>query len=174
MASALLGIHIALGSLGIALGPVVIWWETRQLTRVGWAHSGLGAVYHVVVLLICVSAAALVWRSRPDLWLLIPVAAVSYSLVVLGRIASARHFRGWTHAYVHGIGGSYIALVTALVVVALTVDGPVRSTPFEIVPWVAPAAIGTLLIELWRRRWIEVPQTAVGPGARGRASAADR
>lgn len=109
MDSVLLGIHIALGGLGIALGPVVIWWETRQLMRGRWARSELGAAYHLVVLLICVSAVALVMRTRPDLWALIPVAAASYSLVVLGRIPGARRFRGWTHAYVHGVGSSYIA-----------------------------------------------------------------
>jgi len=38
------------------------------------------------------------------------------------------------------------------VVVALTVDGPVKGGPFEVIPWVAPAAIGTVLIEQWRHR----------------------
>jgi hypothetical protein len=148
----LLGAHIVSGALGIALGPVVMWRET-QLLQIGKpAHSPVGRIYQATVMLICVSAMALVITSRPDLWWLIPVAAASYALALLGRAAGARRFRGWTHAYVHGIGGSYIALVTALVVVALTVDGPVKGGPFETVPWVAPAAVGTLLIERWRHR----------------------
>jgi hypothetical protein len=94
----------------------------------------------------------LVIVDRPDLWLLVIVATLSYGLVLMGRIAGARALKegGWSHAYVHGIAGSYIALVTALLVVALTVDGPIRG-PAELIPWVLPAAVGTPLIELWRR-----------------------
>jgi len=152
MNNLLLGAHIVCGGLGIAIGPVVMWQET-QLVRTGRpAHSRAGGIYQATVALICVSAIALVITSRPDLWWLIPVAAASYALVLLGRVAGARRFRGWTHAYAHGVGGSYIALMTALVVVALTADGPVKGGPFEVIPWVAPAAIGTVLIEQWRHR----------------------
>jgi hypothetical protein len=157
MNSLLLGAHVVLGSLGIALGPLVMWRET-QLLRIGKAaHSRIGGVYHATVLLIGVSAIAVIINRRPDLWWLIPVAAASYALVLLGRIAGARRFRGWLPVYVHGIGGSYIALVTALVVVALTVDGPVKGGPFEVVPWVAPAAVGTVLIERWRHHLARFP-----------------
>ncbi len=152
MNNLLLGAHIVSGSLGIALGPVVMWRETQLLRAGKAAHSPAGGIYQATVMLICVSAIALVITSRPDLWWLIPVAAASYALALLGRVAGARRFRGWMPAYVHGIGGSYIALVTALVVVALTVDGPVRAGQFEVVPWVAPAAVGTVLIERWRHR----------------------
>jgi hypothetical protein len=85
------------------------------------------------------------------LWWLAPVAALSYALAVLGRYAATRQFHGWSHAYVHGQGGSYIALVTALVVVALTVDGPLAG-PIVLLPWLLPTAVGKLLIEWWRRR----------------------
>jgi hypothetical protein len=152
MGTLLLTAHIGLGTLGIILGPAVIWRETRLLQSGRPARSRVGAVYQLVVLLICASAVGLVLTVRPDLWLLIPVAAASYALVVLGRVASERPSPAWLHAYVHGIGGSYIALVTALVVVALTVDGPIKGGVLEVVPWVAPAAVGTALIELWRRR----------------------
>jgi hypothetical protein len=53
-------------------------------------------------------------------------------------------------AYVHGQAGSYIALVTALTVVALTVDGPLHGAA-ELIPWALPAAIGIPLSEWWRR-----------------------
>jgi hypothetical protein len=150
MSALLLGIHIGAGTLGLLLGPATIWQETRRLVAGQRADSAVGAAYNATVLVICVSAIALVVFSRPDLWLLVPVAVASYGLAVLGRIAGSRPFPSWSHAYVHGIGGSYIALVTALVVVALTVDGPVRGSA-EVIPWVLPAAIGTPLIEMWRR-----------------------
>jgi len=71
--------------------------------------------------------------------------------VLLARWAAARRCRGWLHAYTHGRGGSYIALVTAFVVVALTVDGPLTGAA-SLIPWLAPTLIGTVLIEQWRRR----------------------
>jgi hypothetical protein len=150
MNTVLLMIHIGSGTLGLLLGPTVVWRESKRLLAGRLANSAVGAAYEATILLICVSAIALVVSSRPDLWLLVPVAVASYGLVRLGRIAGGRPFPSWSHAYVHGIGGSYIALVTALVVVALTVDGPVKGSA-EVIPWVLPAALGTPLIEMWRR-----------------------
>jgi uncharacterized membrane protein len=103
------------------------------------------------VLLVCVSAVGLVVENRPELWWLVPLSALTYGLAVLAQESATRRFRGWIHAYVHGQGGSYIALVTALIVVALTVDGPVAGAA-QLVPWLAPTVLGTVLIEMWHRR----------------------
>lgn len=146
----LLSIHIAAGTLGLLLGPVAMWQVTRRLRAGLSPDAAASTAYHWTVLAVCLSAVVLVARYRPELWWLVPVAAFSYALVLLGRFAVTRRFRGWTHAYAHGQGGSYIALVTALVVVAFTVDGPVHG-PAEAIPWALPVAIGTLLIEWWRR-----------------------
>jgi hypothetical protein len=51
------------------------------------------------------------------------------------------------------MGGSYIALVTALVVVSFVVNGPVDGVA-ELIPWLAPTAIGTVLIRVWRHRLV--------------------
>jgi hypothetical protein len=146
----LLGIHIAAGMAGLLLGPVVMWQATRRLGAGRNPAGGASAAYHWMVLAACLSAAMLVAWFRPELWWLIPVAAFSYALVLASQIAEARRFRGWTHVYVHGQGRSYIALVTALAVVALTVDGPLHGAA-EVIPWALPAAIGIALIEWWRR-----------------------
>jgi hypothetical protein len=150
----LLSIHIAAGAVGLLLGPVAMWQATRRLGTAQNPNAGASAAYHWLVLAVCLSAAVLVVWFRPELWWLVPVAAFSYALVLVGRIAVDRRFRGWTHAYVHGQGGSYIALVTALVVVALTVDGPLHGAA-ELIPWVLPIAIGLPLIEWWRRLLIQ-------------------
>jgi hypothetical protein len=146
-----LGIHIAAGTLGLLVGPIAMWQDTRRLVGGLSLDTVADRAYHWTVLTVCLSATVLVIWFRPELWWLVPVAAGSYSLVLLGRFAAARRFRGWTHTYVHGQGGSYIALVTALAVVALTVDGPVHGAA-QAIPWVLPAAIGTPLLEWWRRR----------------------
>lgn len=103
------------------------------------------------MLAVGLSAIGLVAWYRADLWWLAPVAVASYALAVGGRIAAARRIRGWSHGYVHGLGGSYIALVSALLVVSLTVDGPLDG-PAALLPWLAPTAVGLILMEWWRRR----------------------
>jgi hypothetical protein len=149
----LLNIHIGAGVLGLLLGPLAIWRDTRQLGAGHAPTSTVSAAYPWSVLAVGLSATVLVVRYRADLWWLVPVAAFSYALAVLGRYAATRRFRGWSHAYVHGQGGSYIALVTALVVVSLTVDGPLQG-PVVLVPWLLPTIVGTLMIEWWRRRLV--------------------
>lgn len=143
--------HILVGTAGMVLGPVAMVQDNRRLIAGQRSLGRVNGVYRPTVLLVCLSAVGLVVENRPDLWWLVPVSALTYGLAVLARVAVTRQFRGWVHGYVHGIGGSYIALVTALIVVALTVDGPVTGVA-QLVPWLAPTAIGTVLIELWRRR----------------------
>jgi hypothetical protein len=102
----LLGIRIAAGTLGLLLGPVVMGQVTRRLGAAQRPGTAASAACHWMVLTLCLSAAVLVVWFRPELWRLAPAAAFSYSLVLLGRFAVARRFRGWTHAWVHGQGGS--------------------------------------------------------------------
>jgi hypothetical protein len=83
---------------------------------------------------------------------------------VFARSSARRRYPGWLHGYVHGQGGSYIELWTALIVVALTIDGPVTGTA-QLLPWLAPAAVGTILIEVWRRKLDHRIQSNAQPAA---------
>lgn len=143
-------VHVVVGTIGLVLGPMAMRQDTRRLLA---GEIGTGPVsrgYRGVVLLVSLSAVALVVENRPDLWWLVPVSVLTYALAVLARESARRRFSGWINGYVHGQGGSYIALVTALIVVELTVDGPVTG-PAQLVPWLAPTVLGTVLIEVWRR-----------------------
>jgi hypothetical protein len=162
----LLNLHIGAGVLGLVLGPVAMWQDTRALRAGRGPAGGLSAAYPWSVVAVGLSAVLLVVWYRGDLWWLVPVAALSAALALLGRAAAARQFRGWTHGYVHGLGGSYIALVSALLVVSLTVDGPLHG-PAALLPWLAPTAVGLLAIEWWRRRL--VPAAPAAPGGRAGA-----
>ncbi|ANN20022.1 hypothetical protein SD37_33400 [Amycolatopsis orientalis] len=148
---ALLVIHIATGTVGLLLGPVAMRQDVRRFVSAERSTGVISAWYRAMVLLICLSATGLVIERRTDLWWLVPVSVLTYGLAVLAKVSARRRHRAWIHGYVHGQGGSYIALVTALIVVALVVDGPV-SGPAELIPWLAPTVIGTVLIEVWRRR----------------------
>ena len=71
----LLSIHIAAGTAGLLLGPVVMRQATRRLGAARNPAGGASAAYHWMVLAVCLSAAMLVVWFRPELWWLIPVAA---------------------------------------------------------------------------------------------------
>lgn len=149
--SVLIATHILAGTAGLLLGPFAMYQDTRRFTAGRRRTGRASSVYRGLVLLVCASAVGLVVENRPELWWLVPVSALTYGLAVLARESAKRRFRGWVHGYVHGQGGSYIALVTALIVVALIVDGPVIGAA-QLVPWFAPTVLGTSLIERWRRR----------------------
>jgi hypothetical protein len=149
----LLNLHIAAGTLGLLLGPLAMWQDARALRTRGGPAGGASAAYPWTVLVVSLSAIVLVVGYRDDLWWLVPVAVASYGLAVLGRYAAARRVRGWSHGYVHGLGGSYIALVSALLVVSLTVNGPLGGAA-ALIPWLLPTAVGLVAIEWWRRRLV--------------------
>lgn len=148
--TALLSAHVLVGTAGLVLGPVAMTQDTSRFLAGRGVTGPASGLYRGAVLLVCLSAVALVLENRPELWWLIPVSTLTYALAVLARESAKRRFHGWSHAYAHGQGGSYIALVTALIVVALTVDGPLSGTA-QLLPWLAPTALGTVLIEIWRR-----------------------
>jgi hypothetical protein len=142
----LLALHIAAGIAGLALGAAVIW-SSRDRPSL----DGRSAAYPWAVLAVSLTAVGLLALDWPDLWWIAILAVLAYALALLGFLAPRRRFRRWTLAYAHGQGGSYIALVTALVVVALTVDGPVQG-PAAVAVWVLPTLIGTRMIQAWHRR----------------------
>ncbi|MEV6768089.1 hypothetical protein AB0N05_05590 [Nocardia sp. NPDC051030] len=144
----LVGAHIVVGTAGLLLGPVVGWADTRRHT---WART-LGYWYLGITAAVCITATWMVLVRRTDLWWLIPVSALTFALAVLGRYALFRP-EAWTHAYVHGLGGSYIALITATVVVSFALDGPLYGAS-ELIAWLGPTAIGAPLLELWRKTLI--------------------
>lgn len=145
----MLVVHIASGALGLLLGLIVMWIESRPDGAARGRLIGQGYLWTVIV--VCVSATVLVLTRRHDLWWLIPVSALTVALAFLARRAITQPGTGWSHAYVHGQGGSYIALLTAAIVVSFAIDGPLTGAG-QLIAWLGPTALGTPLLELWRRR----------------------
>jgi hypothetical protein len=128
------------------LGAAVIWWGRAQ------PHLGGASIaYAWSVLGVSLTAIGLVVLDWPELWWIAILALLAAALAFLGYLAPRRRGRHWRPAYAHGQGGSYIALVTALLVVALTVDGPVRGAA-AVAVWVLPTLVGTSLIRRWHRQ----------------------
>jgi hypothetical protein len=144
MHDALLVLHIGAGAAALLLGALVIW-----RSRVTPSLDRASSAYHWTVLVVSATAVALVASDAPELWWIAILAVFAYGLALLGYLAPRQRFSRWRPAYAHGQGGSYIALVTALLVVALTVDGPVHGIA-AVAVWVLPAVVGTSLIERWR------------------------
>jgi hypothetical protein len=142
----LLGVHVAAGTVALVLGAAVVW-SSRDRPML----DGRSAIYPWTVLAVSLTAVGLLALDWPELWWIAILAALAYVLALLGYLAPRRRFRSWRLAYAHGQGGSYIALVTALIVVALTVDGPVHGVA-AVAVWVLPTLIGTNLIRRWHHR----------------------
>ena len=77
------------------------------------------------MLVVCLTAALLAALDWSRLWWFLPIAAGSYALALLGYVAAKRRWRGWLVAHVSGQGGSYIALVTAVLVLPTLVGTPI-------------------------------------------------
>jgi hypothetical protein len=110
--------------------------------------------YHWVFLVLFLSAVALAVLNWDEVWWLAFVGAASYGLALLGYLAAKRRWDGWLRAHVAGQGGSYIAMVTALLVVNTGGGSPL--------PWIVPTLIGTPIIT-----WVS-NQIAAGKRPKGR------
>ena len=126
----LLAIHVAAGATGLILGPLAM----RATKRRG-PHTKLGEAYHWVMFGVCLSAAGLAALAWHRIWWFLPIATFSYANALVGYLAAKRRGRKWLRAHIGGMCGSYIALVTALLVVNVGREPPLV--------WFIPTLIGS-------------------------------
>jgi uncharacterized membrane protein YeaQ/YmgE (transglycosylase-associated protein family) len=153
-----LALHISAGTTGLILGPLAM----RASKRRG-PHTRLGETYHWVMLTVCVSAAGLAILAWGRLWWFLLIAAFSYANALVGYLAAKRRRPGWLRWHIRGMGGSYIALTTALLVVNFGRQLPIM--------WLVPTIVGSPIIawvinEVDRGRR---PKCGVNPAASGAA-----
>lgn len=141
-----LWVHIAAGVCGLALGPLAI----REGVRAA-AHARPAAAYHCLVAIVSVSALALALLDLSRLWFFVPIAVGTYGFALAAHLAARRRSGRWRQAYVRGVAGAYISLVTAVLVVS------VSALPLV---WLLPTVIGAPLIERLCQK-IEAPLTAI-------------
>ncbi len=141
--SVLLGVHITAGVCGLVLGPAAI----LAAVRGGRATTG-AAAYQVAVAVVTTTAvgfAVLDWRRW---WPFLILAVGTEWAVAAGWRVRRRPRPGWLGRHICLICGSYVSLVTALMVVSWG----------TLLAWVLPAVVGTMLIEV-------VAHRAAVPGA---------
>ena len=140
MTDAMLAIHITAGSVGLVLGPVL----AIAAKRPG-PHTRLGEAYHWVFVVLFGSAVGLAIANWDEVWWLGLVGGFSYAFALEGYLAAKRRRPGWVAGHVAGMGGSYIAMTTALLVVNW--ENVTGSSGLEsLLPWFVPTLIGTPLI----------------------------
>jgi hypothetical protein len=126
--------------MGLLLGPVAMLARKRP-----GLHTNVGEVYHWVMLGLCLSAGALACLDWQRLWWFVLVALGSYAFACVGYVAAKRRWPGWLRAHLTGQGGSYIAMITALLVVnweTLTGTRGIYS-PWA---WALPTVVGTPIL----------------------------
>jgi hypothetical protein len=136
----ILMVHIALGTAGLVLGVVAM--TARKLVGV---HTRAGEAYHWVMLGVCMSAGTLAILDWQRIWWFLPIAVGSYAFALLGYVAAKRRWRGWLRAHLAGQGGSYIAMLTAVLVVNWETLTGTRGTasPWA---WALPTLVGSPII----------------------------
>lgn len=146
MTTWILAAHIALGTTALIAGPVAM-----GARKGPGLHVRVGEAYHWVVLGVCVSAGTLAVLDWGRLWWFLPIAVGSYAFALLGYLAAKRRWRGWLRFHIAGQGGSYIALVTALLVV--NAGSSAGAAPAW--AWLLPTVVGTLLLA-WLQREVSL------------------
>jgi hypothetical protein len=148
MRDTVLSLHVVLGTAGLVLGPV--WLLAR---RRGRRARGPAIAYQVVVGAVALSAAVLA-ATGPGLTWLLPFAAATETLAVTGALARRRSWPGWPTWQPHLLGGSYVALVTGVLIAGS--GNPVF--------WVLPALVGQVPIAVAKRHLHAIaPPTAPAP-----------
>lgn len=142
-----LPIHIAAGAAGLVLGPVAMLAGKRR-----GAHTRAGEIYFWVFTVVVVTAILLSALNWDESWFLTPIAVFSYAFAIRGYAAAKRRRPGWLAPHIAGQGGSYIALVTAFLVVNLG---------DALYIWFIPTIVGSPVIA-----WVQY-QVATGKRPKG-------
>lgn len=131
--SVVLAVHVVAGVAGLALGPLAMSAAKGpgRHTRAGTAYQGAVAVVAITAL----GLAALAWAR---LWPLALIAVLTEAAALAGWWLARRRVAGWLPWHVRLMCGSYVSLVTALLVVNW-------GSPLA---WVAPTLVGSPLIAL--------------------------
>jgi hypothetical protein len=163
----LLALHIAAGSIGLLLLPVIII-GAKGTPR----HRRLGRGFLWCLRAVAATAAGLAIIDFARLWWFLLIATFS---LALGEVGS----RGWRRQpfgpavsqHLAGMGGAAIAFVTAVLVVNFGM--------LSVAAWIAPTLIGSPIIAIvtaryQRRGSVAPPERAWEPADGGRIGASPR
>lgn len=135
--SVLLGVHVTAGAAALVLGPLAVFASHRLPWRLVLATG-----YQIAVAVLTTTALGLVGLDPGRLWWLVPFAIGTEAAVLagwwLGHDVTVGGRVQVTPARVRLMGGSYVSLSTALLVVSWGSSVPA---------WVLPSLVGVLVVE---------------------------
>lgn len=136
----LLTVHLTTGILCLLSGPVAMAARKRQ-----GIHTLAGRIYHAayfILFLTAVSMSIVHWSESSYLFY---IAMFSYGLVLWGVLEAKKRGKGWIGRHITGTAGSYIGIVTAILVVNHEYFPGVNQLP-QLALWFLPTVIGTPFI----------------------------
>lgn len=135
-----LTLHIISGIICLLAGLLAAFSKKRR-----GRHTVLGELYHgsyVVVFVTALITSVMHWQESSYLFF---IALFSYSLALFGYMARKRRVRNWLPKHIGGMLGSYIGIVTAVIVVNIPAVPVVNEWP-ALAFWLLPTVIGTPII----------------------------
>lgn len=135
-----LTLHAVAGFFGLVIGPIAMYSKKSK-----GLHTKSGVVYVIFMTAVCVSGAILSILEWQRNWWLLFVAIFSYWFCWRGYNAAKFKNRGWLKYHISGMLGSYVAMLTAFIVVNVG-----RVTFLNKIPimffWIIPTIIAVPLI----------------------------
>ncbi|WP_121615460.1 DUF2306 domain-containing protein [Virgibacillus halodenitrificans] len=149
-----MSIHTVLLILHIIAGSFCLLTGTTNLSvkkKKGY-HTRIGEWYHgsyIVVFITSVAMAIINWSESAYLFY---IALFSYSLALFGYLAGKLRKRNWLTKHIAGMVGSYIGIITAVLVVN-GMDIPLINQIPPLLLWFVPTIIGTPIIFMVNKRY---------------------
>lgn len=141
-----LGLHIVSGTICLMVGLAAAFSKKRR-----GRHTFFGELYHgayVVVFISAVVTAMMHWEQDAYLFY---IALFSYGMALFGYLARKKRWHNWIAKHIGGMLGSYIGIVTAVLVVNVA-NMPIIADWPAFIFWFLPTVVGTPIIMAVRGR----------------------
>ncbi|MFC5528332.1 DUF2306 domain-containing protein [Cohnella yongneupensis] len=133
-------IHIISGLICLITGGISIASRKRK-----GMHTLFGEIYHAFFVLIFISSTIMSIMHWAESAYLLFIGIFSYALALYGYLSRKRRWKNWIAKHIGGMLGSYIAIITAILVVNGRHIPIINELPIIMV-WFIPTIIGTPLI----------------------------
>lgn len=139
--------HVAAGIFALLVGIIAM--TAKKYSKI---HRGSGQVYFWLVSFVCLTGAILPFFNWTKNWWLLLISIFSYYFAFLGWRAEKKRAEGWIKDHIRGMLGSYVAMVTAFVVVNIHRFEFLNYIP-RIVFWILPTVVAIPLIRMTVNKW---------------------
>lgn len=147
--------HIITGTICLIVGLFAILARKKNGN-----HTLLGSVYHwmyVIIFVTSIVMAMMHWEESSHLFF---VAIFSYSFALVGYIAAKRKRKNWLSLHIPGMLGSYIGIITAILVNNGEDIILINQLP-PLILWFLPTIVGTPFIFLAVHKYTASKKKAV-------------